>query len=410
LLAACGKQPGANDQEALKALNNPARPDNPITYDVDQDLLLQPGMKAEGGPLEIFSWEQYINPRLVGMYEEWAGVKVNITTFATMIDAITRLTTREQNYDVILGLTKPFVGRLIGLDLLRPLQHSYIPNLEANIWPSLSAPDQPFYDVGSHYTVPYTTYTTGVSYRIDKGPTDHIAMDLSYLEEAVPAMDNPYDLLWDPKFKGYSHMYDDYREALVLAMLRKGHTDVNTGDPAIINEARDDLVQAVQTVGTKFDINDYVDMPEGRSYVHQSWGGNLVSAQYYYPSWSPRDQIRYWYPPDGKGAIGSDAIALLANGRNPVLAHNFLNYMLDFDNAMVNFKWVGFLPPLTKITSPTMVVKGSPDAIAEYAVVSPGLATTVPMESDFKVGFEPLELTPEVDKLWKDAWEIVQTT
>ena len=80
---------------------------------------------------------------------------------------------------------------------------------------------------------------------------------------------------------------------------------------AVINAARDDLVQAIQTVGTKFDVNDYVDMPEGRAYVHQSWSGDLVSVQYYYPSWSQRDMIRYWYPPDGKGAIGSDTIAIL---------------------------------------------------------------------------------------------------
>jgi spermidine/putrescine transport system substrate-binding protein len=410
LLAACGKKPGSDGADTT-ALDDPARRDNPITYDINEhngDLLLEPGLKNEGGPLELFNWEAYINPTEVKRFEDAFGVQVNITTYTSMVDAVTRLTTREQSYDVMM-LTKDFVGRLVLLDLLRPLQHSYIPNLEANIWPSLAAPDQPFYDVGSHYTVPYAIYTTGVGYRIDEGPTDHISMDLSYLEESVPAMDNGYDLLWDPKFKGYSHMLDDYRETLSMAMLRKGLTDTNTGDPAIITAARDDLVEAVQVAGTKFDVNDYVDMPEGRSYVHQSWSGDLVSVQYYYPSWSPHDQIRYWYPTEAAGAIGSDTMAILATGKNPVLAHNFLNYMLDFDAGMRNFKWTGYVPPQTKITDPRMVVKGDPMAIPEYAITPPGLANCIPQESDFKKGVEQLELTPEVDNLWKDAWEVVQT-
>ena len=43
--------------------------------------------------------------------------------------------------------------------LLQPVTFSYIPNLEANIWPQLTSP---FYDVGSRYTVPYVIYTTGI--------------------------------------------------------------------------------------------------------------------------------------------------------------------------------------------------------------------------------------------------------
>ena len=236
-------------------------------------------------------------------------------------------------------------------------------------------------------------------------------MDLSTLPEQIATMDNPYDLLWDPRFKGYSHMLDDYREALSMAMLRKNSgADINTGDPAVINAARDDLVQAIQTVGTKFDVNDYVDMPEGRAYVHQSWSGDLVSVQYYYPSWSNRDMIRYWYPTDEPGAIGSDTMAVLANSQHPVLAHTFLNYLLDFDNSLRNFMWNGYAPPQVKITSPDMLVRDSPDALQPYAVTPPGLANCIPQESDFIKGVEMLELKPEVDNLWKDAWEVVQTT
>ena len=112
--------------------------------------------------------------------------------------------------------------------------------------------------------------------------------------------------------------------------LRRGETDVNTSDPKVIAQARDDLIKGVNTMDWKLDVHDYTDMPEGESYIHQGWSGDFVSVQYFYPGWSPRDVISYWYPDNGKGSVGGDHFAVLASGRNPVLAHQFLNYMLDF--------------------------------------------------------------------------------
>ena len=47
---------------------------------------------------------------------------------------------------------------MVYTDLIQPLNHSYVPNLE-NVWPEYQ---DPWYDQGAQYTVPYTVYTTGV--------------------------------------------------------------------------------------------------------------------------------------------------------------------------------------------------------------------------------------------------------
>ena len=57
--------------------------------------------------------------------------------------------------------------------LLLPLNHAYLPNLETNIWPQLQ---DPFYDRGSNYTVPYLTWQDGIGWRNDKIDVD-IARD-----------------------------------------------------------------------------------------------------------------------------------------------------------------------------------------------------------------------------------------
>ena len=56
------------------------------------------------------------------------------------------------------------LSRMVYGELLQPLNHTYVPNL-ANVWPEYQ---DPWYDLGAQYTVPYTVYTTGVAYRADR--------------------------------------------------------------------------------------------------------------------------------------------------------------------------------------------------------------------------------------------------
>ena len=72
-------------------------------------------------------------------------------------------------------------------------------------------------------------------------------------------------------------------------------------------------------------------LPEKRAWVHQCWSGDAVNAQYYLPEGETIENIGYWYPPDGGGIVGSDAIAVLRSATKPVLAHAFLDYLLDAD-------------------------------------------------------------------------------
>ena len=106
--------------------------------------------------------------------------------------------------------------------------------------------------------------------------------------------------------------------------------------------------------------------------------------------------LGYWYPPDGGGLIGSDTIAIPREAKNPVLAHHFLNFMLDNDNAYANFyNFVGYQPPLTSL---------NPDRLVTDEVVPEHLASTVVREEDFDKGYTLLELAPEVDAVWQNIW------
>ena len=62
-------------------------------------------------------------------------------------------------FDVIFS-TPDQLSRLVGRELIQPLNFELIPNLQKNVWPELHSP---FYDVGPRYSVPYTVYTTGIA-------------------------------------------------------------------------------------------------------------------------------------------------------------------------------------------------------------------------------------------------------
>jgi spermidine/putrescine transport system substrate-binding protein len=89
-------------------------------------------------------------------------------------------------------------------------------------------------------------------------------------------------------------------------------------------------------------------------------------------------------------------MAVPRNAKNPVLAHHFLNYLLDVKNGYSNFSnYVGYMPPLTKL---------DPDRLVADGVVPANLKTAIVRESDFNRGYALTELTPTGQTDWQNAW------
>ena len=83
-------------------------------------------------------------------FEKAFNCKVEIATYNSADEAIAKLSSGAVDFDLILGLTGANIVDLIAHKLLQPLNHSYLPNLEKNIWPELHSP---CYDVGPRYSV-----------------------------------------------------------------------------------------------------------------------------------------------------------------------------------------------------------------------------------------------------------------
>src|SRR3954464_7026474 len=141
-----------------------ARRDYPVTLPRFMDAVKTAAKPERGGELRIYNYADYLNPAILKEFGKREGVSVRVTTFDTLDEAFTKLSTGKLEFDVI--FTSPdHITQLVGRKLIQPLNFDLIPNLRRNAWPELHSP---FYDVGPRYTVPYTVYTTGIGWRNDK--------------------------------------------------------------------------------------------------------------------------------------------------------------------------------------------------------------------------------------------------
>lgn len=376
LLTACQ---GAGAQTAYDV--EIASPDNPVKLDLyDDNMPVESGLDPEAGPLKIFNWADYIYLRVLKDFAAEYGVEYEITTFHNVTEAVTKMRGGDLDFDVFFP-TIDFLPKLVLAKMLQPINHDYLPNLRANVWPDAA---DPFYDREGRYTVPYVIYKTGIAWRVDQ------------VDEDIGDRPNPYDVFWDPTYRGRIGIYDDYREAISMVLLRNGITDINTGDAEDLAVAKEELLELTDATNIRTTIDGaYSRLPEGIFSAHQAWSGDIIGAPFYFPEGGDPSVLRFWYPNGEVGAVGIDTIAIPRTAKNPVLAHHFMNYLLDNDHARKNFSWLGYQPPITALEAGSLVEEG---------LVLPNLEPAIVTEADLKAGVRQLTLPPDTDALWQQVW------
>jgi spermidine/putrescine transport system substrate-binding protein len=374
LLGGCQRPGDASITIPLPRKNNPVR--WPI---FEQNEPIADGLAPEqGATLQIYNWVAYINQAVVNSFCKKYNCKAQVTTFNTMSEAIAKLQTGELDFDIFFP-TIDVLGPLVEGKLLRPLNHSYIPNIH-QAWPDFV---DPFYDRGWQYTVPYTIYTTGIAWRKD------------LVDEDPNTMANPWAMPWQEKYRGKVAVLDDYREGICLGLMKQGIYDLNTTNEQQIESSLHELQDLQNLVDVQIDNNDYTEIPSGQTWIHHAWSGDMAASWEYLSAHESVDVIGYWFPADGKGPIANDAVSILNSGKNPVLSHLFLNYMLDLPNALTNIGFNGYMQPIEGVTA---------DKLIELKYLPEQLVSTVVLPENFRLGIEELQLPPDANDAWEQAW------
>jgi spermidine/putrescine transport system substrate-binding protein len=382
ILAACrdSSQPSGNAPSGtgVAAGGVLADFDNPMELPLYDDIQpIADGLSPEPGPLRVYNWNDYIYKKVIKQFEAEYDVSIEYTQFAGMAEAMNKVQNETIQWDVFFP-TIENVSKLVNAQRVQPWNQSYLEN-RANIWPFLL---DPWYDKGSRYTLPYLTWKTGIGYRRD------------FVDDPA-TYDMPFDIFWDTKYAGKVGVLDEYRETIGMALLRNGGTNFNSTDPEELAAAVDSLIELIDLVNVEIGPGDYQKLAEGTSHVRYSWSGNMNYARYYLPRGVETDVLGYYYPPEGGWEVANDAIVLNRNAENPVLAHLFMNFLMDKDVALTNFGYEGFQPPLVGVDRQEFLDAG---------FIPPTLENTLVSEEDFEQGQPVAPLTPEADQLYQDEW------
>jgi spermidine/putrescine transport system substrate-binding protein len=363
------------------------RIDNSVTWAITaENKPIADGRPAETGPLRVYNYADYVDPVTVKKFQKQTSTKVQIATYNSPEEAIAKLSSGAVAFDVIMGLTGSNIVDLIAHKLMMPLNHSYLANLD-NVWPELA---DPFYDRGSRYTVPYVVWMDGIGWRNDK------------VKEDIAGMNVPWDIFWHAQsYRGQVGILDDRRDALSMPMQRDAiragaRPDLNTENAATISKAESDLAQLGGICNPKVSITDYQTLPEGKTVLHHSWSGDLLGGAFYYmPKGVKPDVLSFWGP-DQNGVVQNDFLCIGRSAKSPVLAHRFIDFLLNEKNAYNNFvNFTGYTPPQKNIDAATLLKQGLIPKTLETAVVRPDQFTT---------NQELLQLSVEGQRLWDDAW------
>jgi spermidine/putrescine-binding protein len=267
------------------------------------------------GELFVYNWTDYIGEDVIPSFEEKYGVKVTYDFFANTDEAYAKLGEDGGGYDVSFPISVDIPafrekGALLKLD------KSLLPNIV-----NLGAEWQdPGYDPGNEYSVPYMWWTTGVAYdstKITDTPTSSKA-------------------LWDPRYSGHISMLDDVQEVFAMALIQLGYS-ANTTDTAQMDEALA-LLQQQKPLVRVYSTDTIGTMSSGDVWIGHVWGADTYAIQ------AENENVLYYIPEEG-GVKGSDTLAIFSGAQHPIAAHLFLNHMLDAEVSAANTNYIYYMGP-----------------------------------------------------------------
>ena len=265
--------------------------------------------KNSGTTLRIYTWADYIDPRLVSAFERKSGCKLAIDTFDSNEAMYAKLSAGATGYDLFTP-SSYMVKALLRDKLLLPLDHAKLPNL-TNIDPAyLKRALDPQMD----HSVPYMMACTCMAWLGSK------------VEKPVAS----YEMFDRPALKGRITLLDDMREVLGAALLSLGFR-LNSTHPEELAKARD-VARRWKTNIAKFDSEQYKSgIASGEFHLAQGYPSDLLQVA------EENEDIVVRIPQEGS-AFSCDDFCISKDSKNPDLAHQFINFITDPTNAAQNMQ------------------------------------------------------------------------
>ena len=269
--------------------------------------------------LKLYITGEYMSEDLIPNFEEEFGVDVIVEYFDSNEMMYTKMQAGD-SYDVVIP-SDYMIQRMMNEGTLQELDLSLIPNLD-NLTPEVT--NLP-YDPDNTYSVPYFWGSVGIIY-------NHNTVDPKDVEE------QGYEILRNEKYKDRIYIYDSERDSFMMALKALGYS-MNTDDPEEIYDAYEWLLDMNDKMNPTYVTDEVIDgMMNGNKDIAVVYSGDATYIQ------SENEDMSFWMPNEGTN-LWYDAMVIPKNAQNPLLAHEFINYTLTYEEALANSEYVGYTSP-----------------------------------------------------------------
>lgn len=283
---------------------------------VDKEALARADEKYGSHVLKLYNWGEYMGEDVLWNFEKEFGVKVIAEYFDSNETMYTKLQAGD-SYDVMVP-SDYMIERMMKQDMLLELDHDLIPNLDNLAEGVKGLP----YDPENKYSVPYFWGSVGIVYNADN-------VDPAVVEK------EGYNILHDTKYKGKIYIYDSERDAFMMALKALGYS-MNTEKEEEIQAAYDWLLKINETMDPVYVTDEVIDgMMTGSKDIAVVYSGDATTIL------EENHSMRFWMPEEGTN-LWSDAMVVPKNAENPLLAQEFINYILDYEASMDNSEYTGY--------------------------------------------------------------------
>lgn len=288
-------------------------------------------LSAQQKTIVFSNWIGYIDPikakgSTLSKFEQQTGITVdykngdvndNEQFFAKVSPQLQDCKSTGRDVFVV---TDWMAARMVDLGWIQKLDHSKMPNVEANLIDFLKSPD---WDPHRDYSVPWQSGMTGICYNSDL--TDPVT---SFKE-----------LLTRPDLKGKMELLTEMRDTMLFMLLLEG------SDPE--HFTADEFSSAIASLQKyvdngqirRFAGNDYVDdMKSGDIVACEAWSGDVINLL-------GGDPYK-WVPPEEGFAIWTDNMLVPNKAEHKSNVEELMNFYYDPVNAAELAAWNYYFCPV----------------------------------------------------------------
>jgi spermidine/putrescine transport system substrate-binding protein len=254
---------------------------------------------SRGPRLNIFNWSDYVAPDTIPNFEREFGLRVRYGTYESVPEMLAKVMSGNSGWDVIFPSAE-YIQPMRDMGLLGQLRHEWLPNL-SNLDRQFQ---QPPWDPGLEWSVPYMHGATGIVYQKSLGWAPRAWSDL-----------------WDARLSGKLTMLDDPPEVFAACLKTLGYS-LNSSDPMQLKAAQQRAIAQKPLVRAYLNAEVRDQLVAGDVAAAQAWAVTAAQAIAAAP-----EKLAFSFPAEGFPRY-ADNVAILRESTRAESAHRFINYLL----------------------------------------------------------------------------------